>query len=349
MQPRREGIPAASGKIAVYHYDLAMTPHRVAVLALDGVTPMALAIPAQIFSPRPETPYQLTVCGPTSRVVTTGGLAVAVDGGLDQVRAADTVIVSGLDLELRPLPEAVLDTLAEAHDRGRRVVSICNGALALAAAGVLDGLHATTHWENIDELERDYPLVHVDRDVLYVDEGRVLTSGGVCCGIDLCLHIVRSDVGATAANQIARRLVAPPHRDGGQAQYVPAPVPVSDDTSLAGTRAWALERVDRPLSLTDLTRHAGMSQRSFMRRFTAETGTTPLQWLAGARVSRARELLETTELPIDQVARDCGLGTAANLRLHFRRTLDTTPTAYRRTFTRRDSAETQLTATGSRP
>ncbi len=316
-----------------------MTPHRVAVLALDGVTPMALAIPAQIFGPRAQTPYQLTVCGPTRQVATAGGLTVAVDGGLADVLAADTVVVPGLDLDLRPLPAAVLDTLAEAQARGRRVVSICNGALALAAAGVLDGLHATTHWENIDELERDFPAVHVDRDVLYVDAGQVLTSGGVCCGIDLCLHIVRSDVGAAAANQIARRLVAPPHRDGGQAQYVPAPIPATGDTSLAATRAWALEQIERPLSLADLTRHAGMSQRSFMRRFTAETGTTPLQWLAGARIGRARELLETTELSIDQVAQNCGLGSAANLRLHFRRTLDTTPTAYRRTFTRRGGVQ----------
>ncbi len=329
-----------------------MTPHRVAVLALDGVTPLALAISVQIFSPRPETPYHLTVCGLTGQVATTGGLTVAVDGRLAQVRAADTVLVPGLDMSLRPLPGAVLDTLAEARDRGRRVVSICNGAFALAAAGVLDGLHATTHWEHIDELEREFPAVHVDRDVLYVDEGKVLTSGGVCCGIDLCLHIVRSDVGAAAANQIARRLLAPPHRDGGQAQYVPALVPATGDTSLAGTRAWALERVEQPLSLGELARHAGMSQRSFMRRFTAETGTTPLQWLATARVSRARELLETTELPVDHVARDCGLGTAANLRLHFRRTLDTTPTAYRRTFTRRGSSDTRrgpAPASGRRP
>ncbi|MET3808229.1 transcriptional regulator GlxA family with amidase domain [Nakamurella sp. UYEF19] len=315
-----------------------MSFHRVAVLALDGVTPMALAIPAQIFSPRPETPYRLTVCGLASQVVTMGGLTVVVDGGLADVRAADTVIVPGLDMTSRPLPAAVLDTLAEVGDRGRRVVSICNGAFALAAAGVLDGLHATTHWENIDELEKDFPAVEVDRDVLYVDEGNILTSGGVCCGIDLCLHIVRSDVGAAAANQVARRLVAPPHRDGGQAQYVPALVPATGDTSLADTRAWALERVEQPLSLIELTRHAGMSQRSFMRRFTAETGTTPLQWLAGARLNRARELLETTDLPVDHVARNCGLGTAANLRLHFRRTLHTTPTAYRRTFTHRDSS-----------
>jgi transcriptional regulator GlxA family with amidase domain len=319
-----------------------MTPHKVAVLALDGVTPMALAIPAQIFAPRPETAYQLTICGLTERVATAGGLTVAVDGGLAEVRAADTVIVPGLDMSLRPLPSAVLDALAEAQDRGKRVVSICNGAFALAAAGVLDGLHATTHWENIDELEREFPAVHVDRNVLYVDEGTVLTSGGVVCGIDLCLHIVRSDLGAAAANQIARRLVAPAHRDGGQAQYVPALVPAADDMSLAGTRAWALERVGQSLSLAELTRHAGMSQRSFMRRFTAETGTTPLQWLARARVGRARELLETTELPIDQVAQDSGLGTAANLRLHFQRALNTTPTSYRRTFSHGDSVRSIL-------
>lgn len=313
-----------------------MSSHQVAVLALDGVTPMALAIPAQIFGSRPETPYQMTVCGLTSRVVTAGGLTVAVDGGLEQIRAADTVIVPGLDMNNRPLPDAVLDTLAEARDQGKRIVSICNGAFALAEAGVLDGLHATTHWENINELEETFPAVNVDRNVLYVDEGNVLTSGGVVCGIDLCLHIVRSDVGAAAANQIARRLVAPPHRDGGQAQYVPALVPAIDDMSLTDTRAWALEHLDQPLSLTELRRHASMSQRSFMRRFTAETGTTPLQWLASARVGRARELLETTELPVDQVARHSGLGTAANLRLHFQRTLNTTPTAYRRTFTHRD-------------
>jgi transcriptional regulator GlxA family with amidase domain len=312
-----------------------MSTHRVAVLALDGVIPMDLAIPAQIFAPRPETPYDLTMCAVTGQVATSGGFTLTVDGRLDQVRAADTVIVPGFESPLRTLPEDVLSVLAEARDQGRRVVSICNGTFALAAAGILDGLHATTHWQHTDDLERAFPAVHVDRDVLYVDEGNVLTSAGMCCGIDLCLHIVRRDVGAVAANEVARRLVAAPHRDGGQAQYVPAPVTAADDTSLAATRAWALERLEQPLSLVELARHASMSQRSFMRRFTAETGTTPLQWLVSARLNLARELLETTELPVDQVARDCGLGSAANLRLHFRRALDTTPTAYRRTFTRR--------------
>ncbi|MEG8178377.1 helix-turn-helix domain-containing protein [Nocardia terpenica] len=311
-----------------------MAVHRVAVLALDGVTPLDLAIPTQIFNARPETPYEMTVCALDSQVATTGGFALIPGGSLEQVRHADTVIVPGFEPLHRP-PEAALGVLAEARDRGRRVVSICTGAFALAAAGVLDGLHATTHWNHIDDLERDFPSVRVDRDVLYVDEGNVLTSAGVCCGIDLCLHIVRRDLGAVVANQIARGLVAAPHREGGQAQYVPVPVASSGAASLSGTRGWALQRLDEPLTLRVLARHAGLSQRTFMRRFTEETGTTPLQWLLNARLGKARELLETTDHSVDRIARDCGLGTAANLRLHFRRTLNTTPTAYRGTFTHR--------------
>jgi transcriptional regulator GlxA family with amidase domain len=172
----------------------------------------------------------------------------------------------------------------------------------------------------------------VDHDVLYVDEGDVLTSAGVCCGIDLCLHIVRRDLGAAVANGIARGLVAAPHREGGQAQYVPAPVAVAGDASLSDTREWALQHLDEQVTLRQLARHAGLSTRTLMRRFTEETGRTPLQWLLDARLGRARELLETTDYSVDHVARDCGLGTAANLRLHFRRVLDTTPTAYRSTF-----------------
>jgi transcriptional regulator GlxA family with amidase domain len=267
-------------------------------------------------------------------VATTSGFALVVNGGLDEIRAADTVIVPGFEPPLRRPPQPVLDALAGARDQGRRVVSICTGAFALAAAGVLDGLHATTHWQHIDDLERQFPSVRVDRDVLYVDEGDVLTSAGVCCGIDLCLHIVRRDLGAVVANKIARGLVAAPHRDGGQAQYVPAPVADIGNTALADTRAWALQRLGQSLSVIDLARHAGTSQRSFMRRFTEETGVTPLQWLVNVRLGLARELLETTGHSVDQVARDCGLGSAANLRLHFRRALDTTPTAYRRAFMR---------------
>jgi transcriptional regulator GlxA family with amidase domain len=315
-----------------------MTVHRVAVLALDGMAPLDLAIPLQIFGPRTETPYEVSVCGPVSPVSATGGFALAVTGGLDALRAADTLIVPGFGPGFlsQPglLPPAVLDALATARDRGRRVVSICTGAFALAAAGLLDGLHATTHWQHTDELERQYPAVHVDRDVLYVDEGDILTSAGVCCGIDLCLHIVRRDLGAVVANQIARSIVSAPHREGGQAQYVPAPVALTGDTSLADTRAWALERLAQPLTVPQLARHADISERSLMRRFVEETGTTPLQWLVNARLGLARELLETTDQSIDLVARASGLGSAANLRLHFRRALNTTPTAYRRAFTR---------------
>jgi transcriptional regulator GlxA family with amidase domain len=283
-----------------------MTVHRVAVLALDGITPIDLAIPTQIFSARRETPYEMTLCALDAKVGTTAGFALVAGGGLEQVSAADTVIVPGFAPIVRP-PEPVLAALAGAHGRGRRVVSICTGAFALAAADLLDGLHATTHWKHIEELERDFPAVTVDRDVLYVDEGDVLTSAGVCCGIDLCLHIVRRDLGAGIANEIARGLVAAPHRDGGQAQYVPAPVAVAGEASLSATRGWALQRLEEPLTLRVLARHAGLSQRTFMRRFAEETGTTPLRWLLNARLSRARELLETTDHPVDRLgAHPCG-------------------------------------------
>ncbi|WP_413804405.1 GlxA family transcriptional regulator [Streptomyces sp. OE57] len=314
-----------------------MPVHRVVVLALEGMAPLDLAIPLQIFAPRAETPYEISVCGPESPVATNSGFAMAITNGLEALDAADTLIVPGFAPGVlpRPFPEAVLDALVTAHGRGRRVVSICTGAFVLAAAGLLDGLHATTHWQYTNELEREHPAVHVDRDVLYVDEGDILTSAGVCCGIDLCLHIVRRDLGAAAANQIARGIVAAPHREGGQTQYVPAPVADAGDTALADTRAWALERLGEPLTVPQLSRHAGMSERSFMRRFVEETGTTPLQWLMAARMGLARELLEATDHSVDVVARDSGLGSAANLRLHFRRTLNTTPTAYRRAFSRR--------------
>jgi transcriptional regulator GlxA family with amidase domain len=314
-----------------------MSVHRVALLVLAGMAPLDLAIPLQIFAPRTETPYEISVCGPDSHIPTNSGFAMAVTNGLESLDTADTLIVPGFAPGVlpRPFPQTVLDALVTAHDRGRRVVSICTGAFVLAEAGLLDGLHATTHWQYTDELEREHPAVHVDRDVLYVDEGDILTSAGVCCGIDLCLHLVRRDLGATVANQIARGIVAAPHREGGQTQYVPAPVANAGDTALADTRAWALERLGEPLTVPQLSRHAGMSERSFMRRFTEETGTTPLQWLMGARMGLARELLEATDHSVDVVARDSGLGSAANLRLHFRRALNTTPTAYRRAFSRR--------------
>ncbi|MGI3779222.1 MAG: GlxA family transcriptional regulator [Janthinobacterium lividum] len=319
------------------------------MLALDAVLPLDLAIPVQVFGTRPETPYQLVVCGVDPEVSTTGGFTMAVPGTLSDVAAADTVIVPGFTPHQRPLPQPVLDVLAGAHARGRRVVSICVGAFALAAAGVLNDLTATTHWQNTTELATRYPGVHVDPDALYVDQGQVLTSAGVTAGMDLCLHIVRRDLGASVANTIARAVVAAPHRQGGQAQYVDAILgrprrrgattgraSVADeqsDLTLAATRVWALERLHEPLSVPDLARHAHTSERTLARRFLAETGTTPLQWLLTARLDRARRLLEQTDAPVEQIADGCGLGSAANLRIHFRRTFDVSPTGYRTSFT----------------
>lgn len=312
-------------------------PHRVAVLALDAVLPLDLGIPAQVFAERPDTPYRLTLCGPAPGPVrTTSGFTVHAPAGLGELRRADTIIVPGFEPHLRTPPGPVLEALADAHARGRRVVSICTGAFALAAAGLLDGRAATTHWQHAGELAGRYPRVRVDRDVLYVDEGEVLTSAGVAAGIDLCLHIVRRDLGAAASNRVARTLVAAPHRDGGQAQYISRGVaPAATGTSLAPTREWALSRLDHPLTVARLAAHARVSERTFARRFLAETGTTPLRWLLTARVDRARELLESGDLSVEQVAERCGLGSGANLRLHFRRFVGTTPTAYRRTFATR--------------
>ena len=212
------------------------------------------------------------------------------------------------------------------------MASICTGAFALAAAGVLDGRRATTHWRDTADLASMYPRVRVEPDVLYVDEGTLLTSAGVASGLDLCLHILRTDHGAALASHIARRLVVPPHREGGQAQYVDQPLPTHAGGSLASTRAWALEHLNEPLTVRTLAAHAHVSERTFARRFTAETGVPVLQWLLARRVDAARAALESTDATIDEIADTCGFGTAANLRKHFRRHVSTTPTAYRRTF-----------------
>jgi transcriptional regulator GlxA family with amidase domain len=309
-----------------------MRPHRVAILVLDGVLPLDFGIPAQVFLERPWLPYRTTLCGERPQVAVASGYSLVVPGTLADVKRADTVIVPGVVDHGRVFSDDVLDTLRYVHRRGRRVVSICTGAFALAAAGLLDGLSATTHWLDVEELAERYPLISVDRNVLYVDNGQVLTSAGIASGIDLCLHIVRRDCGAAAANRVARLIVAAPHRDGGQTQFIEAPVGTSDG-SLSATRSWALEHLGEPLAVRDLAKHAAVSERTFARRFVDETGSSPLQWLLSARIQRARELIETADLSIDQVAQRCGLGTAANLRLHFRRLVGTTPTSYRKAFT----------------
>jgi transcriptional regulator GlxA family with amidase domain len=306
--------------------------HHVTVLALADVVAFDLSTPAQVFGNEPGR-YAFTACGVRAgRVPSTTGFAIDVPRGLDAVAEADTVLVPGLRPPQWPPPAAALDALRAAHARGARMASICTGAFVLAQAGLLDGRRATTHWAHAERLARRYPAVTVDPGVLYVDEGDVLTSAGVAAGIDLCLHLVRRDHGAEVANAVARRIVVAPHRDGGQAQFVEAPLPPASDRGLQATRAWAAQRLRDPLTGAALARHAACSERTFARRFRAETGTTPLQWLLGQRVLHARRLLEATDLPVEHVADEAGFGTAASLRSHFRRATATTPLAYRRTF-----------------
>jgi transcriptional regulator GlxA family with amidase domain len=245
---------------------------------------------------------------------------------------ADTVVVPSTDdLDAEPDP-ALLEALRQAHARGARIAALCTGAFVLAAAGLLDGRVATTHWMHAEELARRYPGVEVRADVLYVDEGDVLTSAGKTAALDLCLHLVRLDLGAAAANGLARRLVVPAHRGGGQAQFIsPPPAPRSPE-GLAPTLEWARARLDQPLTVRDLAQHAGLSTRQLARRMRADVGAGPLDWLHRQRISRAQELLERTDASIEQVATGCGLGTAATLRRHFHRTVGVTPTAYRATF-----------------
>jgi transcriptional regulator GlxA family with amidase domain len=307
--------------------------HHVVVLALEAVVPLDLAIPAQVFGTYSEAPYRLTICaakpGPVS---SSAGFAIVAEAGPEALATADTVLVPGFAPHSRTFEAPVLEALRDARARGARMVSICTGAFALAAAGVLDGRRATTHWRDAADLAARYPAVVVEADVLYIDEGDVLTSAGVAAGLDLCLHILRRDHGAALARTIARRIVVPPHREGGQAQYIEQPVAEQPGGSLAATRAWALERLHEPLTVRTLAARAHVSERTFARRFSAETGLPFLRWLLAQRVDAARTALESTDATIDDIAHRCGFGTAANLRKHFHRHLATTPTAYRRTF-----------------
>jgi AraC family transcriptional activator FtrA len=259
-------------------------------------------------------------------------VTVQAHRGLSALRRAGTIVIPGWrDADERP-PEALLRAVRAAHARGARLVSICSGVFVLAAAGLLDGRRATTHWRYVDRLRERHPRVRVEPNVLYVDDGDVLTSAGSAAGIDLCLHVVRRDYGAEVANQVARRLVVPPQREGGQAQYVPRPVRSrSDGQALAGVLDWAQARLDQSLTVESLARRAAMSPRTFARRFREETGTTPHQWLTHQRLLDAQRRLEATSDSVDSVAQEVGLGAAA-LRLHFRRALGTSPVAYRRRF-----------------
>ena len=312
-----------------YIHAMSSQPHRVAVLALDRVIPLDFAIPVQVFA---SSPYRVRVCAPRRAVRTTAGFGITANAGLPALAEADTIVVPGFAPHAAPVAPAVLDALRSAHAAGSRLVSICTGAFALAQAGLLDGRPATTHWQHAAELARDYPAVRVRPDVLYVDDGDVLTSAGVSSGIDLCLHIVRTDSGVAAARRIAQAIVAAPHREGNQAQYVQRPVGNEHDGPFAVLCGWIAGHLDADISLAGLARRSAMSPRTFSRRFRDATGSTPMQWVLAARVNEARRLLEGDELSIDEIALRTGFGTALNLRVHFRQRLDTTPSAYRRTF-----------------
>jgi len=310
----------------------------VAILVYEGVALFELAVACDVFADDDRTEraapwYRTSLCAASSAPVRTeAGLTVQAPHGLDRVRRADTVVVPPTDL-VDQVPSAVYDALRRAHRRGSRIVSLCTGAFVLAEAGLLDGRRATTHWSECDELARRYPSVSVDPGVLYVDDGDILTSAGSAASIDLCLHVVRCDYGSERASQVARQMVVPPQRDGGQAQFIdtPFPGPVRSDL-FADTITWAQEHLHEPLSVGDLAVRSAMSPRTFARRFVAATGTTPHRWLQGQRVRRAQRLLEVTDLPIDLVAQGSGFCTAGNLRKHFGRLVHTSPQAYRRTF-----------------
>ncbi|MDW3845801.1 helix-turn-helix domain-containing protein [Micromonospora sp. BRA006-A] len=308
----------------------------IALAATDGMLHFELAAACEIFVRDPtglaDPWYDMVVCGPGP--VGVGRFAVTPDHGLDHLARAHTVIVPAIeDTDAEP-PSDLVDGVRAAHEAGARIVSFCTGAFVLAAAGILDGLRATTHWAHTDALAARYPRVQVDPDVLYVDNGDVLASAGKAAAIDLCLHLIRRDHGSTVANAVARRLVVPPHRAGGQAQYVTTPVPAREDHPLAALLPWAMARLDRPLTVADLARQAAMSTRNLVRHFTAATGATPSQWLATQRIRRAQELLENTDDGIDAVAEASGMGTATTLRRHFQRTVGVPPDTYRRTFRR---------------
>jgi transcriptional regulator GlxA family with amidase domain len=311
--------------------------HRIVVIAVPPVTAFDLSIPELIFTPveadgRPA--YDIQVCTAEPGILrSAGAFDVSVPRGLEAVAEADTVMVTG-GAGREDVPPAVLTALREAAAAGKRIASICTGAFVLAEAGLLEGRRATTYWAKSDVFRQRYPAVQLEPDVLFVEDGPVLTSAGLAAGIDLCLHMIRSDHGAAAANEVARLAVVAPVRPGGQAQFIETPLPAETGVSLAETRAWALERLDQQLTLTDLARHAHNSVRTLTRRFRDETGLSPLQWLLHQRIIRARELLESTDLPMDAVAARSGLGSADSMRQHLVRRVGLTPTAYRRSFTR---------------
>lgn len=310
----------------------------VAVVAVAPVKPFELAMPGTMLGTVTvdgEPCYRMMVCTAEPGVVpgALGGFDVVVPRGLDALDEADTVIVPSTGSR-GTADAATIAALRRAVDQGKRVTSICSGAFVLAQAGLLSGRTATTHWGLADELAAMFPEVTVRTDALFIEDGPVTTAAGAAAGIDLCLHLIRTDYGATVANAAARAAVVTPVRPGGQAQFVDSPLPPENGLTLSATRAWALERLDTPLSLDELATHARTSVRTLTRRFHEETGLSPQKWLLHQRIQRARELLESTTLPMDQVARHSGIGSAESLRQHMIRHVGLPPSAYRASFTR---------------
>ncbi|HEY0815613.1 MAG TPA: helix-turn-helix domain-containing protein [Pseudonocardia sp.] len=317
-----------------------MDRHRIVVVLIDDVLPLDMAIPMHVFAREAPEAYDVVTASLDGRpVAVAGGMTVVPDGGLDLVRRADTVIVPGYGGAAdRPVDAATLRALGGATRRGTRMISVCSGAFALAQAGILDGLVATTHWSLCDDLAGQHPRVTVDSSVMFVDNDTVLTSGGVTAGVDLCLHVLAKDLGPSAARHMARRLVMAPRRDGDQRQFVEnKAVPPGDDI-IAAAQQWMLASLTEPLTVAQMAEHANISERSFYRRFTERAGLPPLAWLRDQRIARAKELLEATDLPIEQIASEVGLGTSANFRLHFRRATSLSPREHRRQFTFADTA-----------
>lgn len=316
-----------------------MRPHTVAIPVLDGMPIFEIGVVGEVFGmPRPDLlarPYAVQVCGVSRGPVRTQGAEVTItpSAGLDDLRSADTVVVPALSSHDAEVPPELVAALQDVASRGGRIASVCTGAFALATAGLLDGRRATTHWMYAAALAERFPAVTVDADVLYIVDGPVATSAGTAAGLDLCLELLRADHGTAVAAEVARRLVVPPHRQGGQAQYVSTPLPDASSSALAPLLDWARARLDRALTLSLLSREAGITTRTLTRRFTAELGMAPLQWLTAERVRRAQQLLEDTQLPVEEIAAQCGLGTAANLRIHFVRQTGVTPSDYRKAFT----------------
>lgn len=308
--------------------------HKVAVLTLDDVVPLDFGIAYQVFAMARDgdgrRAYEVEVCGP-SKTIRSAGFDMHVRHGLDYLDQVHTILIPGSEDPFREIPDVVNAALRRAHSCGVRLASICTGAFILAASGLLDGRRATTHWRFADELARRYSMIDVQPNVLFVDEGSVVTSAGASAGLDMCLHLVRRDYGQSVAAHTARLTVAPMNRDGGQAQFIRQEPPGSP-SSLSSMLEWMRENLRATHTVDDLAAHAKMSPRTFARRFQEQTGTTPLQWLLTARIDRARQLLEETDTPIDQTAYLCGFGSAVTFRSRFRRIVGLTPTEYRSRF-----------------